>query len=310
MKREHVYLAVGSIVASLLLLEIALRFLPPDLTVLRDLVKYVDEPIGYRLKPGANIEFNGLFERLPKPVIWATNGQRIRHDSDYLTTPAADRRIATFGDSETFGWSVSLEDTFQKHIERLDPGVQAINFGVPGYNTTNVLLAMREQIPIHRPHVVAYLFNKNDFDLPVYVSDTAFSSHLLGRLRFLWQIVFTREERKLIRRSDERSRVAVADLGEMVLLAQSHEATFVLAFMRDKDLARIQEFLEEDHPLHRALASGQARMVSVEPALKGIATADDHLIGPAYRALALQLCGMPEICIRAGDLAFLESTGH
>jgi hypothetical protein len=307
-KREYIYLTVGSIVASLLLLEIVLRFLPPDLTVLRDLVKYVDDPIGYRLKPGANIEFKGLFERLPEPVTWATNSQRIRHDSDYPSTPAG-RRIATFGDSETFGWSVSLEDTFQKHIERLDPGVEVINFGVPGYNTTNILLAMREQIPIHRPHVVTYLFNKNDFDLPVYVSDTAFSSHLLGRLRFLWQIVFTREERKRIRRSDERSRVAVADLGEMALLTQSHNATLVLAFMRDKDLARIQQFLEEDHPLRRALASGKAILVSVEPALAAIATIDDHLIGPAYRALALQLCGMPEICVRASDLAFNRIDG-
>ena len=240
MTRDRVYLVVGSIAASLLLLEIALRFLPPDLTVLRDLVKYVDEPIGYRLKPDVEIEFNGLFERLPKPVIWATNGQRIRHDSDYPVTPAG-RRIATFGDSETFGWSVSLEDTFQEHIERLDPEVEVINFGVPGYNTTNILYAMREQLPRYRPHVITYLFNKNDFDPPVYVSDTAFSSHLLGRLRFLWQIVFTREERKLIRRSDERSRVAAADLGEMALLAQSHEAFFVLAFMRDKDLNRVHE---------------------------------------------------------------------
>jgi hypothetical protein len=194
-----------------------------------------------------------------------------------------------------------LADTFQEQIERLAPEVEVINLGVPGYNTTNTLHAMEERIPRHRPNAVLFLFNKNDFDLKVHVSDTAFSSHLIGRLRFLWQIVFTREERKRIRASEERSLVAVADLGRMVQLAQSHDALFVLAFMRDKDMVRVERFLPNGHPLRRALAAGQARMLSVEAALADIPTADDHLTAPAYANLARQLCALPEICPSSGQ---------
>ncbi len=302
MQKSNLILVAVATAVALLAAEILVRFLPPDLTVIRDLVTYVDEPIGYRLKPNVQIEFDGLFATLPKAVTWATNQQRMRSAEEYHPDPQK-RLIATFGDSETFGWSVAAADTYQAYLEQLSPELQVLNFGVPGYNTTNIAYAMSELLPQFQPNAVIYLFNKNDFDLPVYISDSEFSSHLLGRIRWVWQITVAKDERKRIRNSVERARVAATDLASMVQLTNARGATFVLAFMRWSDWQRLQTELAPDHPLLHAIAAGRARVVNAELSTADKTKLDDHLSPAAYRALAEQLCNLPLLCGKSEQLA-------
>lgn len=295
MNRSNLLLVLGATAVSLALAEAAVRFLPPDLTVIRDLVRYVDEPVGYRLKPNVRIEFDGLFDPLPETVVWETNVQRIRDDKTFSES-SQHRRIATYGDSETFGWSVSQEATFQKTLERMADGVEVINFGVPGYNTTNIVHAMAESLPEYKPDLVVYLFNKNDFDLPVYISDTEFNSHLIGRIRFVWQITAAKDERKRIRKSKERTQVVLRDLARMLELAQSNGAQMMIGFTRWEDWLRLRSELVAGNPLLAAIDAGTLHLVNAEPAIAGIPRLDDHLAPTAHQRLAALLCTHPAVC--------------
>ncbi len=68
--------------------------------------------------------------------------------------PAGVFRIALFGDSFTFGEGVSDDLTFAQQIGKLLPGVEVLNFGVHGYGHDQMLLYLREALPVYRPDVV------------------------------------------------------------------------------------------------------------------------------------------------------------
>ncbi len=68
--------------------------------------------------------------------------------------PVGITRIALLGDSFTFGEGVSDEETFAQQIEGLLPGVEILNLGVHGYGHDQMLLTLREAIPLYRPDVV------------------------------------------------------------------------------------------------------------------------------------------------------------
>lgn len=103
------------------------------------------------------------------PVKWRINNQGIRSDRE-VSLKHSKFRIATFGDSETFGWSVALGDTFQRRMEAIDGGVEVINFGTPGYNILNVVHHMEEKLPSLGADLVFYMFHKNDLDPPLTFS--------------------------------------------------------------------------------------------------------------------------------------------
>lgn len=271
------------------LAEIAIRYVPPDISVLGDMILLVDDPVGYRMKPHLDVAFDGLFAPLPETVRWQTNAQGYRRDG-LVEAATSQRRVATFGDSETFGWSVAIADTYQNQLEQAANDLEVLNFGVPGYNTTNVALAMADLVPRYSPEVIVYLFNKNDFDPPIEVAATFFRSHLLGRIRYLWQIWVKREERKRIRESMERKLVAAADLAQMAEVASSNRATLVIAFMRWRNWQELRPVLGPDHPVVVGEAAGSIRIVNAEPALNGVPELDDHLAPAAYRNLAALLC--------------------
>lgn len=71
-------------------------------------------------------------------------------------------RIALFGDSFTFGEDVGDEETFGHQMERLfaataipgKPTVEVLNFGVHGYGHDQMLLYLRETLPIYQPDIV------------------------------------------------------------------------------------------------------------------------------------------------------------
>ena len=69
------------------------------------------------------------------------NAAGIRAGHEYTPEPLAGiTRISTFGDSFTHGDEVQNQDTWQAAMERLNPQMEVLNFGVPGYGLDQAYL--------------------------------------------------------------------------------------------------------------------------------------------------------------------------
>lgn len=86
-------------------------------------------------------------------------------------TPRADsvRHILHVGDSMTFGMGVAPDEKFTEELERLEPGTQHINLGIPGTAPDAYLLVLQKWLAEHatdqrRPVdlVVMHVFEGND----------------------------------------------------------------------------------------------------------------------------------------------------
>ena len=94
-------------------------------------------------------------------------------DNDYESPdkPKGIYRVAFIGDSTTLGFKAKGEDVFVREFERLAnktiPGrnVQALNFGVDGYNTIQIFELLKTRAVTFVPDKVVYAFNLNDFDM-------------------------------------------------------------------------------------------------------------------------------------------------
>jgi len=83
------------------------------------------------------------------------NRQGLRGDQDYAAEPDPRRvRIVTFGDSFTFGAQVPRAFTFQEQMMELEPVVEVLNFGVPGYGLDQAFLRYQESGVGFRSHIV------------------------------------------------------------------------------------------------------------------------------------------------------------
>ncbi|MDO8445511.1 MAG: GDSL-type esterase/lipase family protein [Deltaproteobacteria bacterium] len=80
-------------------------------------------------------------------------------------------RIVGLGDSFTFGAGVKLQDTYLKQLEKMltekssFKTVEILNMGVPGYNTYQELIFMKEVGLRYKPDIVIVGFVLNDVDL-------------------------------------------------------------------------------------------------------------------------------------------------
>jgi hypothetical protein len=93
-------------------------------------------------------------------------------DREYeLTKPAGTFRIAVIGDSIAFGlplhqrwnFSTQLEDLLASHYRReQEPVVEVLNFGVTGYNFSQVMEALRSRVLAFDPDLVFYAYALND----------------------------------------------------------------------------------------------------------------------------------------------------
>jgi lysophospholipase L1-like esterase len=83
-----------------------------------------------------------------------------------LAKPAGSKRIAMLGDSFIAGLGVKPEDRVNQVMEKLLPsGWEALNFGVPGFGTTQELILLRERVLGFSPDVVVVvIYIGNDFD--------------------------------------------------------------------------------------------------------------------------------------------------
>src|SRR5689334_10922314 len=183
----NLLLVAGSVAVGLVLLEVALRFVRPDVGLLLRLVVPTEDGDSYVLAPDARVTFEGLVEPLPGPVVWQVNAQGLRDDR--ATAPKGGRfRVAVYGDSEAFGWSVALADTFEKRMEAIDDRVEVLNLGVPGYNVTDVADQIARTTPALDPDLVLYVVNNNDSEKPYRISPIASRSYLYLWARVIYQV--------------------------------------------------------------------------------------------------------------------------
>lgn len=84
-----------------------------------------------------------------------TNSAGIRSDREYaLVKPDGVLRVAAFGDSFVHGDDVDNRETAWAKMESANPGLEVLNFGVPGYGTDQAYLRYRKHAATYRPDVV------------------------------------------------------------------------------------------------------------------------------------------------------------
>ena len=123
--------------------------------------------IVYELLPDLDVEFHG--------VRVTTNRFGFRGPLREHGKPANGYRIVGLGDSVLFGWGVPYEATglsrLEAKVQAALPGriVEAVDTGVPGYNTAMQAEVLRDKGLRFAPDLVLVDFVGNDFDLPDYL---------------------------------------------------------------------------------------------------------------------------------------------
>jgi lysophospholipase L1-like esterase len=158
----------------LVLLEVGARLLDPlGISYYPETARYLDtliieEPIGYRHRPGLEGKFYGV------PVKISSVGLRDREVGD---KPRGEYRLLVMGDSVPFGVGVRYEDSFPHQLElllnqkRSARQVRTINMGVPSYNTEQELIQLQALgLPL-QPDAVILLFSSNDIEPKLWVFD-------------------------------------------------------------------------------------------------------------------------------------------
>jgi hypothetical protein len=102
-----------------------------------------DPDLGWTIRPNGN-----------KPQ-YKANSKGLRATREYDLQPPADRvRVAAFGDSFTHASGVPTRFTWEEKLEALEPGLEVMNFGIPGSDPGQALLRYRREGTQYRPAVV------------------------------------------------------------------------------------------------------------------------------------------------------------
>ena len=142
---------------------------PPGTTVrLGHMVRAAQNPdIVFELVPLLDVQFQGV-----RVVV---NADGFRGPARRKAKPERGYRIVGLGDSVLFGWGVPFEDCGLFRLEQLvqralpDRVVEAIDTGVPGYNTAMEAQVLRDKGLAFAPDLVIVDFVGNDLDLPNYL---------------------------------------------------------------------------------------------------------------------------------------------
>ena len=208
-------LAIGlTVVSAAVAAEIGLRITFKEFGRLYDIARPSGDSRSYELEPGARTLYRGFWDVRTDPIAWTINADGLRSDRE-VPPRSARYRIMTYGDSETFGWALDLEDTFQRRIEALDPDVEVLNMGVPGYNIANIADYLEKTIDRFRPDRVIYLSHKNDFDRALILSPILSKSWLYNAIRFI-QVETGSRARRAHRRTPEGYRAFMEQLRRLV----------------------------------------------------------------------------------------------
>lgn len=123
--------------------------------------------IVYELIPQLDVTFLG--------VSVTTNDEGFRGPPRAHQKPANGFRVVGLGDSVLFGWGVPFEScglaVLEQRLQQALPNrvVEAIDTGVPGYNTAMEEQVLRDKGLAFAPDVVIVDFVGNDFELPNFL---------------------------------------------------------------------------------------------------------------------------------------------
>jgi F0F1-type ATP synthase membrane subunit c/vacuolar-type H+-ATPase subunit K len=160
-----IILSVGSLLTSLLFLEVGVRFfrLAPELTVIE-----IEKPYGT-----FSWSDNPVLRYEPKRGSKGINSEGLRDREFSRAKPAGTKRIAVLGDSIAFGFcndgaAIPIENVFAKQLEgllnqgSLRPQVEVINFAVSGYNTVQEAEMLRSKALEFDPDLIIIAVCLND----------------------------------------------------------------------------------------------------------------------------------------------------
>lgn len=273
--------------------EVGARLFGPDIGVLVRLFEETDDPRPYVLKPNVEIEFSGLREPLGRAIIWQVNSQGLRDDRDIGAR--GDRfRIATYGDSEAFGWSVALEETFQHQMEAMDDRIEVLNLAVPGYNVADSNEHMERTLAAFDPDLVIFLATQNDFDESLEIDTIYGKARVLMWARLLYQVWMT-PQREALRRSPERKQFFADHIDRMIRLCERHGVPLIIGFAKWENRQDLMDHLRPaswlaTHPDGRGDDGFTVRLVDVGRVTHETPQVDDHLTVAAYKVAAELFC--------------------
>ncbi len=131
--------------------------------ILKRLLNGESHYIDYSSVMGWTIKKNGEFLVDCNKKLYKSNSSGIRSSREYDSVPPAGvLRISTYGDSYTHGDDVSNDETWQAVMEKLDPSMEVLNFGVWGYGLDQALLRYQNEGAQYKPHVVFIGFMTRD----------------------------------------------------------------------------------------------------------------------------------------------------
>lgn len=282
-RRSRLVILVAATVFSLGFAEVALRILSPDIAKLRLLVEPTGDERGFAPRPSTRFDFDGVFEPLTRPIVWQTNAAGFRDDHE-VGPPGERFRVATYGDSETFGWSVALEDTFQRRMETIDPRVEVLNLGVPGYQVVNVRTQLERTLPPFQPDLAIYLVNKNDFNDAPQVTLVS-HSHVLLHLHFLWHFTIAKKIRLATRDEPDRLEMFADEIDVMTRALEARDTPFLLAFLKWKNRAVVRDYVPRGSPKRF-----RRDYVDVRAVIDHEPKEDIHYAASAHRKMAILFC--------------------
>ena len=162
--RSQLALGLGTTLVTLAGVELLVRYLDPlGISYLSEVTRYsldrvADPDVVFRHQPGLRKTYQGV------EVSFNEIGLRDRP----LVKPAEHEfRVLLLGDSVTFGWGVSIDDTFGRQLEalltkKIGRPVKTINTGVCGYNTVQEAALLEQLGDKIEPNLVMLLYVGND----------------------------------------------------------------------------------------------------------------------------------------------------
>lgn len=151
----------------------------------------------YELKPGLDTRFQG--ERL------RTNALGLRGPAIREIKAPSTCRVLGLGDSVLFGWGVAHEDTLLEQLARqpalaaLPCAIEALNSGVPGYNTAQEVALYRERLHTLVPDLILVTYTGNDMLPPNFTAELNTDGRPLLGGSTLWALLNGRLDTLLTR---------------------------------------------------------------------------------------------------------------
>jgi hypothetical protein len=156
---ENLVLSVVATVIALAGIEMGLRIWGPDVLALgnQNVFFEFDPVLGWRNLPLAHGQFGRLEFSYP-----VTINSRGMWDAEIAPRHPGEFRVAVLGDSFTWGVGAPYGERFTEVIEKLNPAINALNFGVSGYSPIQYLLQLDDVLALAPDYVVLVFCLGND----------------------------------------------------------------------------------------------------------------------------------------------------